>query len=1110
MGACNISALGFAVSKCRLINNLASHIQQEVWLSGKTMRGKLRTLLKGALAGHFLFFTVSPTLALTNVAATTKWMDSRDYSLAVHTDRGVTTPTAGTNIYAWRSSVTCSVPSYIETGVNWRPTGWSGTGSIPALGTTNTTGLVVLSNLESTITWNWDTSFSIVNIGAAQRPGTKYVDVTYDIVSDVSNGAPISLAIAHGGSPVPTNGITGAYGANILPGNGKSIAWNAGTNWNGNIAELTFYVSHSVQTQFVAFDNVTVDTRDLSLTVASERGSPSPPVGTISNYIWGTTVTCSVAHTVIVSGVKWRNVGWTGMGSIPVSGNTNTTGPVMMSNLNSSITWNWETSFSITNLSASQRPGTKLVDITYDIVSDVTNGVPIALFIEHEGSPVPTNGVTGSYGANILPGASKSIVWNAGNNWNGNTGDLTFYVRHSSQTQLVASGVFPVDTRTYSLAVSSFRGSPSPAVGTNSYSWHATITASVRNVAGYTMTGWSGTGSVPVTGATTNTGPIVLTDLVSSITWNWTTNSYTVSFDAQGGTATDSASKLVTYSTAYGELPATSREFYNFSGWWTAPAGGANILTNTTVSMAYNHTLYAHWTIYTYPVTLHPGLYGRIVEANSGADYGATIAHGSPFPSVTIVPYAGYSFTGWNPAEPGTITTNFETTAQYTQISPPIYDVGAASVTLTNNGNYIITGSTFSNSITVATGMQANITLLNVSVVLSNGCAFHIGEGASVSLTLLGNGTNFFTSCADHAGIHLASNSVLSILSNSTATLTAQGGTGGAGIGGGQGGSSGSIQIHGGSIQATGGANAAGVGGGANGPSAYVVIDGAARVVATGGIFASGVGGGYGGTNISVSIGGNAMIQAQGGNNGGAGIGGGLNGNGGTILIDSSSTVTATGGNYGAGIGGGSGGSGGNITIGGNARVTGTGGDYGAGVGGGLSGAGGNIQIGDASLVVATGTSGGAGLGGGFGGAGGTVTITWGTITAIADGSAAIGAGLNGGGGIISIGESAVVTAGQDAGSAVVVAAYNGEPYACIVHATPSLNNVAMIDGNFIFSANTNGYSDFIVEGAGCTLVTNGAWNWRLITNYGFNPNGSISVPMDGGSSIVIRMKFTR
>lgn len=1055
---------------------------------------------------------VSPQLllAVSHAVTTNIFLESRDYQLSIFSERGEPIPPIGTiSNLNWGSTVTCSITSVIISGVNWRPSGWTGTGSVPSYGNTNTTGLIFLTNLESTITWNWETSFAITNLSVAQRPGTKLVDITYDIVSDITNGVPITVVIDNDGTPVPTNGVTGAIGTNISPGVGKTIVWNAGTNWNGNAAELSFYVRHSSQTQLVAIGAFPVDTRNLSLTVSSVRGSPSPPAGTISNYIWGSTVTCSVSA-VIASGVNWRATSWTGTGSIPVLGTTNTTGPVMLTNPVSSITWNWETSFAITNLVAAQRPGTKLVDITYDIASDVTNGVPIVLSISDGGTPVPTNGITGAFGANIVPGAGKTIVWNAGNNWNGNAEELTFYVRHSSQTQLVASGVFPIDTRAYSLTVASVRGSPSPSVGTNIFLWRATITASVRNVAGYTMTGWSGTGSVPSTGATTNTGPIVLTDLVSSIAWNWTTNDYTVTFDARGGTAPSPSSKVVTYAAEYGELPVTAREYYHFAGWWTDPNSGSLITSNTAVSRSYSHTLFAHWTIYTYPVTLHPGLYGRIAEANSGADYVATMAHGSPFPAVTIVPYAGYSFAGWTPAAPGAITTNVETTAQYTMVSPPTYDVGAGSVVITNSGNYIITGSTMTNTITVATGLQANITLLNVSVVLSNGCAFHVGEVSSVSLTLLGMGTNTFTSCADHAGIHLASNSVLSIMSNSTATLIAQGGSSGAGIGGGQGGNSGSIQIRGGTIQATGGANAAGIGSGENGPSASVVIDGNSRITATGGIFASGIGGGYGGTNISVSIAGNAIVQSQGGNNGGAGIGGGLNGSGGNILIGSNSTVTATGGNYGAGIGGGSGASGGNITIDGNSSVTGLGGDYGAGIGGGLSGSGGIIQIDDESMVMATGTSGGAGIGGGFSGAGGAITINWGTITATATGSAALGAGLSGGDGTISIGESATITAGADSGSAVVVATYNGESYAYIIHRTPGLNNLAATGGNLVFSIDTNGYSGFTVEGTDLTLLPGGAWDWQAVTNFEVNPDGSISVPMDGIQGEIIRLKLGR
>ena len=308
-----------------------------------------------------------------------------------------------------------------------------------------------------------------------------------------------------------------------------------------------------------------VDTRNYSLSVVSEHGLPSPPVGAITNYIWGATVTCSVPS-VVVSGVNWRATGWTGTGSVPVSGTTNTTGPIMLTDLASTITWNWETDFSITNVTAVQRPGTKVVDITYDLVSDVTNTVPIALSIS-TGVPVPPTALRGLWperGPRPRKGHRLECQYPLEQMLN-----LTL-PRPPTTTQLVGTCTSPVDTRSYSLAVISPRFSITAGT-TPSYSWSATVTATVRNVAGSTMTGWTGTGSVPATGSTTNTGPIVLTDIVSSITWNWATNDYAVTFDAQGGTATDPASKVATFATAYGELPTTEREYYHFAGWWTGP-----------------------------------------------------------------------------------------------------------------------------------------------------------------------------------------------------------------------------------------------------------------------------------------------------------------------------------------------------------------------------------------------------------------------------------------------------------------------------------------------------------------------------------------------------------
>ena len=68
-----------------------------------------------------------------------------------------------------------------------------------------------------------------------------------------------------------------------------------------------------------------------------------------------------------------------------------------------------------------------------------------------------------------------------------------------------------LDSRDYTLAVASARGTPVPAVGTSTNAWQSAVTCSVDSAVSegstnYTCTGWAGTGAIPATGATNNTG----------------------------------------------------------------------------------------------------------------------------------------------------------------------------------------------------------------------------------------------------------------------------------------------------------------------------------------------------------------------------------------------------------------------------------------------------------------------------------------------------------------------------------------------------------------------------------------------------------------------------
>ena len=72
------------------------------------------------------------------------------------------------------------------------------------------------------------------------------------------------------------------------------------------------------------------------------------------------------------------------------------------------------------------------------------------------------------------------------------------------------------------------------------------------------------------------------------------TPSYTVSFDAAGGSVSPS-SKKVTYGEAYGDLPVPVRDQYTFLGWFTGADGGTMVASGDEVKLTGNQTLYAHW-----------------------------------------------------------------------------------------------------------------------------------------------------------------------------------------------------------------------------------------------------------------------------------------------------------------------------------------------------------------------------------------------------------------------------------------------------------------------------------------------------------------------------------
>jgi formylglycine-generating enzyme required for sulfatase activity len=76
----------------------------------------------------------------------------------------------------------------------------------------------------------------------------------------------------------------------------------------------------------------------------------------------------------------------------------------------------------VTNIVASQRAGTKLIDIRYSVFDADGDTLKIRIEISHNGGTnyiVPAVSLIGDVGSNITPGTNKLIVWNAGADWDG-------------------------------------------------------------------------------------------------------------------------------------------------------------------------------------------------------------------------------------------------------------------------------------------------------------------------------------------------------------------------------------------------------------------------------------------------------------------------------------------------------------------------------------------------------------------------------------------------------------------------------------------------------------------------------------------------------------------
>jgi len=158
---------------------------------------------------------------------------------------------------------------------------------------------------------------------------------------------------------------------------------------------------------------------------------------------------------------------------------------------------------------------------------------------------------------------------------------------------------------------------------------------------GHDFKGWytAKSGGDPVTSSTT-----VTNSKEHTLYAQWSKNSYTLTFDANGGSASQS-NKTIEYDSAYGSLPTPERTGYAFIGWYTSASGGNSVTEDTKMS-ASDITIYARWSKNNYRVTF---------DANGGSvsESHRNVAYGEKYGTLPVPTRDYYNFDGWYTAKSG-------------------------------------------------------------------------------------------------------------------------------------------------------------------------------------------------------------------------------------------------------------------------------------------------------------------------------------------------------------------------------------------------------------------------------------------------------------------------
>ena len=233
------------------------------------------------------------------------------------------------------------------------------------------------------------------------------------------------------------------------------------------------------------------------------------------------------------------------------------------------------------------------------------------------------SGTTSSNDSTTVTGQRINVYFSASTNTSDTEGGYGFYM------YVYGSKVGGVG---YDITYNANGGSSTPAKQTQVSS----VTLPSVSRTGYTFAGWyNGNTKVGNAGATyTPTENVTLTA-------HWTVNTYTITYNLNGGTNNSSNKTSYTIETATFSLYNPTRTGYTFEGWYTN-AGLTNRVTSVAKGSTGNKVFYAKWKPITYNIRYV--LYGGQVAVPLTYQYNIE----TPTFTLPVPTMSGFDFIGWS------------------------------------------------------------------------------------------------------------------------------------------------------------------------------------------------------------------------------------------------------------------------------------------------------------------------------------------------------------------------------------------------------------------------------------------------------------------------------